>query len=533
MTVRGWSHARAMWKTFRAKPRRCYSSRTLMQHRGLTVPTSLVLALVAGGCNNLTGTSSDTDTLHTGGPGSSGESEGSSSGTTNATPGTSTDHPTTDTPTTDPTTDPTGDPTSETDTGGGADVTIYDVQGNKFAPDTVVTIKGVIVTSPTKIKDGKGTLFVEEPAGGEFSGIALYLYDEVAAALDAPPGSVVDLTGKYTEFFDNSQIVIMAPGDIEVVGTAEVPAPAVVPASDIATAGPKAENYEGVLVEIDDAVVTTPNVDIGQFEVEGGARVSDYFLFDLGQSPKPMQGDTYAAIVGPLLYSFDQFQIAPRSLADLGDGGDTTTGDTDGTTGDTTTGGGPDTIYDLQMGKFKLGDTVTLEGVVVTSGLTFKKDGFFVEDPMGGEYSGVFVYIDKNVVTVAPGDVLTITGTYDEFFDYTELNVAAAADIVKTGTAPVPDPAVVTSAEVGTGGAKAENYEGVLVQVKNAKVTAAVDMNGEFIVDGKLRVDDLFFAKVDWVAPKVNDAYTSITGPLAYGFNEFKISPRTAADLAK
>ena len=129
--------------------------------------------------------------------------------------------------------------------------------------------------------------------------------------------------------------------------------------------------------------------------------------------------------------------------------------------------------------------------------------------------------------------MLTISGAYDEFFEYTELKVAAAADIKKTGTAAVPDPEVVAAADIATGGAKAEAYEGVLVQVENAKVTAAVDMNGEFIVDGKLHVDDLFFAKLDWVAPKINDVFASISGPLAYGFDQFKISPRSPADLVK
>jgi predicted extracellular nuclease len=176
-------------------------------------------------------------------------------------------------------------------------------------------------------------------------------------------------------------------------------------------------------------------------------------------------------------------------------------------------------------------DPVTVEGVIATSGLTFKKDGFFVQDPKGGEYSGIFVYINKG--TVVPGDVLTISGTYDEFFTYSEIKVAMAADVKKTGTAPVPAPAVVTSADVATGGAKAENYEGVLVQVKNAKVTTAVDMNQEFIVDTKLRVDDLFIEKANWVNPMVNDTFTSITGNLAYTFDNFKLAPRSPADLVK
>ena len=503
-----------------------------MQHRGLTAPTALALALVASACNL---TPANTDTSASEASTSNSSTDGPASTTdaaTDTTPTTTTDptgdptpgQPTTDEPTTDATTDATTD-------SGDDGVTIYEIQQDKIALDAVVTLKGVIVTSPVKLKNGKGTLFVEEPEGGEYSGLAIFMYDEVTAGLDAPPGSLVNITGTVTDFFGNTQLTVMAPGDIEVVGTAEIPAPAVVDAADIATGGPKAENYEGVLVQINDALVTKPGVDIGQFEVEGGARVSDYFLFDLGQSPKPAPGDVYPAITGPLLFSFDQFQIAPRSLADLGEAVDTTTGDTDT---DTDTGGGQDaTIYDLQMGKFKLNDPVTLKDVVATSGLTFKKDGFFVEDPMGGEYSGVFVFVGKNIVTVQPGDVFTISGTYDEFFEYTELKVAAAADIVKTGTAPVPAPELVSAADIATGGPKAENYEGVLVQVDDVKVTAAVDMNGEFIVDAKLRIDDLFFTKVDWVAPKVNDLYTSITGPLAYGFDNFKVAPRTLADLVK
>ena len=498
-----------------------------MQHRGLTAPTLLVLALA--GCNNLTPAMTDTTTDGPG-TGSTGTSGTDTGGATEPTP-TTTDPQSTEPgdPTGDPSTDPTTGPTTDPTTGGGDDVSIFDVQSGKFEEESVVTIKGVIVTSPTKVKDGKGTLFVEEPEGGEYSGISVYMYDEVTAALDAPPGSVVDLTATYKEFFGFSQLVVMAVDDIKVTGTDTIPAPVVVSAVDIATNGAKAENYEGVLVTIEDAVVTVPGVDIGQFEVEGGARVSDYFLFDLGQSPKPSAGDSFASITGPLLYSFDQFQIAPRSLEDLGgEPQDTTTGDTE-----TTGGGEPDTIFDLQMGKFAVDAPVTVEGVIVTSGLTFKKDGFFVQDPMGGEFSGVFVYVNKAVVDVAPGDVLTIKGTYDEFFDYTELKVAAATDITKTGTAPVPAPAVVTAAEIATDGAKAEAYEGVLVQVDDVTVSAAVDMNGEFIVEGKLRVDDLFFAKADWIAPKVGDTFASIIGPLAYGFDQFKISPRSPADLVK
>jgi hypothetical protein len=127
--------------------------------------------------------------------------------------------------------------------------------------------------------------------------------------------------------------------------------------------------------------------------------------------------------------------------------------------------------------------------------------------------------------------VLTITGAYDEFFNYSQIKVTNPADVVVTGTAPIPAPAVVAAADVATGGSLAENYEGVLIQVNDAKVTAAVNMFGEFKIEGDLLVDDLFIAKADWVNPMIGAVYTSITGPLAYSFDEFKLSPPKPADV--
>ncbi len=510
-----------------------------MQHRGTLVPSSLLLALLASGCPASTATTTDTTEAQS-------TSTSSSSG-----PGSSTDAPTgtstgADTSTGAPTSTTTGDST----TGGPAAMTIYDVQQGKFAAKSVVTIKGVVVTSPIHPKGSKGIVFVEEVAGGEYSGIALELDATVLAGLDAPPGSVVDFTGTYNESFGNSQISIAAPGDISVVDTATIPEPAIMAAADIATDGAKAENYEGVLVQIQDAVVTNEKIALGQFEVEGGARVSDWFLYDLMQSPKPTMGQVYASITGPLLFDDSQFLLVPRTLDDLDDGGgdttggsstgDTTTGDTtDGsstgssTTNDSTTGEPPIGIYAIQQGFYNPGDLVILEGVIATSGLTNNKTGFFVQEPAGGPYSGLYIFNNKAVFNVVPGDVLTIAGTYAEFNDLSELNVPGAANIMKTGTAPVPAPILVTSAEIGTGGAKSEEYESVLVKIQNAKVTTGVDGANEFIVDNLLRVDDLFFAPANWPKPMVGAAYTTIVGPLYFSTANFKLVPRSANDLVK
>jgi len=500
-----------------------------MQHRGTLVSSSLLLALLACGCPASPATTTDTtDAMST-------STSSSSSSSTDAPTSTSTGA---DTSTGAPTSTSTGDST----TGGPAAMTIYGVQQGKFAAKSIVTIKGVVVTSPIHNKGSKGIVFVEELAGGEYSGIALELDATVLAGLDAPPGSLIDFTGIYNESFGNSQISIAAPGDLAVVDTATIPEPAVVAAADIATNGAKAENYEGVLVQIQDALVTDPVVALGQFEVEGGARVSDWFLFDLGLTPKPIKGQVYASITGPLLTDAQESLLVPRSLDDLDDGsGDTTGGSTttDGTTTggstttDGTTGEPPIGIYAIQQGLYNPGDLVILEGVIATSGLVNNKTGFFVQDPAGGPYSGLFIFNNKAVFNVLPGDVLTIAGTYVEFNDLSELSVPGAANIMKTGTAPVPAPILVTAAEISTGGAKSEEYESVLVKIQNAKVTAGVDGANEFIVDNLLRIDDLFFAPANWPKPMVADLYTTIVGPLYFGTANFKLVPRSAVDLVK
>ena len=185
-----------------------------MQHRGLTALPILALALAA-----CTDTPATTDTTETTSASGTGTGTGTGSGSaTDATSDGPTSQPTTDVPTTNPsdTTDPTAttttDPTATT--GAADDDTIYEVQMGQFSVDDVVHIKGVIVTSPVKLKDAKGTMFVEEPEGGEYSGIAVYMYDEVTAALDAPPGSIVDITATYSEFYDNSQLVVMNVGRV-------------------------------------------------------------------------------------------------------------------------------------------------------------------------------------------------------------------------------------------------------------------------------------------------------------------------------
>ena len=96
------------------------------------------------------------------------------------------------------------------------------------------------------------------------------------------------------------------------------------------------------------------------------------------------------------------------------------------------------------------------------------------------------------------------------------------------GTVPAPV-AISDPTTIATDGADAEQYEGVLVTVSDVAVTTATDAYGQFIVDSSLMVGSLFFT--DFLEPAVSTTYTTITGPLHFTFDDFKLEPRTAADL--
>jgi hypothetical protein len=404
------------------------------------------------------------------------------------------------------------------------DTTIYDLQQGMVGDGTNVTVAGVIVTTPINVEDG--LVFIEEPDAGPYSGISLYLWDEVVMANQLMPGDLVNVTGEYAEFFEVSQIVVKNPGDIVVVGSEAVPGPDIVSAADVARDNLiDAEPWEGVRVCIDDAAVLDSNDGFGQYLLVGEALVGNAFVDPL---PDVQIGGTFAQVCGSLHYSFEEFKLQPAGPDDL--------------SGYTTPMPQLATIPDIQQGVFPDGTFVTIEDVVASSGLTWSDETdatFFVQDSAGGPFSGIQVFVaDTSGLQVAPGDQVTLTGTYTEFKDMSQIEVGEASAIMIGASGPAPAAELIADpASIATGGAMSEDYEGVLVRVENVMVTdenpdAPEDYN-EFAVTGDLRVDDEFFSIADWTKPMVGQGYASITGLLVYGFDNFKLEPRDDADLVQ
>ena len=396
----------------------------------------------------------------------------------------------------------------------GSVVTIYDVQQGRVPLGTTVRIEDVVVSSPINVVEE--AVFVQDPMGGPYSGLYLFVAADVAQSISLAPGDRVSILGDYDEFYESSQLSIRNTTDIEIVGQGQAPMPLVVPAEELVASNQNAEQYESVLVQVEDVAVTNADLGFGDWEVAGGTVVSNFFLDAQQVGIVPTAGSTYASIAGPLIFSFGAFKIAPRTLADVTEG--------------MVVPAEPATIYEIQGGMVQLGTRVAVQDVVVTSPMV---DGtFWVQDPMGGQRSGISVFVTDGGrgVSVQPGTRVTVTGSYDEFFDQSQIAVPNAAGVEVLGNGTVPTPAVVTSAEIG-GGPGAEAWEGVLVQVENAVVSDAPDMFGDFRVDQVLFVTDLFFVQGGAPAPAVSDPYAAITGVLTFAFSEYRLAPRAASDL--
>ena len=202
----------------------------------------------------------------------------------------------------------------------GGERNIYDLQDPQCpdhifpqptdSPGVSLTLSGVVVTGIFG-----DTFFVQEPEGGPYSGIAVYAPIGLS---ELSLGDVVDLEGSYYEFYGLTQFNIGDKDDYTIVGavTPLAPFPIVHPAH-IATGGPLAEMFEGVLVIVSDVrtLDTKPDCphEYGEFIVTGDLRVDDMKkgLWDA------RIGDEFASITGLLYYGFGNTKLEPRNEDDL------------------------------------------------------------------------------------------------------------------------------------------------------------------------------------------------------------------------
>ena len=420
---------------------------------------ALILALFCISCGSTTSSGDDedeTDTVDsdpTNDPADTGDNN-------DTTPGGDTDTPDSDNPDTD-TPDSDNPDTEPAETG-----IITKIQKGEISENTEVTVPECVVTAVFYAQDNethentaiKG-VYVSEliKKAQPYSGI--YVFIKETAELDEYAiGDKLEVSGKYTEYYESSQIEST---EIKKLGTADVPEPAeIADPEKIATPfeedngewnptanhGADAEAYESVLVKVVDVEITNSNLGHGAFEVSGNLAIDKSLYYYKG---KRSEGKEFESIQGILIYSYDAFRLAPRAEDDFVEGEGTVepTDPTDPTTEPTTPAEVETvTIKAIQSGTKAKKDLVKIENAIVISPVLSKNfnDGttgytFYVSDGNKGDYSGLYIYQVTAEAAPAKGDKVPIEGQVDFYGNQWEIkNAKNAGSITKTGTGTVP-----------------------------------------------------------------------------------------------
>jgi len=197
------------------------------------------------------------------------------------------------------------------DSGSGGALTCYEVQGQQASSPYMgqtVSVTGIVTV-------GEGEYYgtyaaMADEGGGPWSGLILYGNDVTGIER----GDSITITGQVDEYFGLTElkyptsIVVHSSGhplpDAEVLTTDEVYQPAT------------AEQWEGVLVRVEDVTVTSEPNEYGEWQVDDGS--GDAVVDDLGDySYVPTLNDQLASVTGVLNYSFDEYKIEPRDDADI------------------------------------------------------------------------------------------------------------------------------------------------------------------------------------------------------------------------
>ena len=165
--------------------------------------------------------------------------------------------------------------------------------------------------------------------------------------------------------------------------------------------------------------------------------------------------------------------------------------------------------------------------------------GFHIQDDSLDPYSGIFVFTGNTQASVKVGNRVTVSGTYEEFFDFSEISNPTIMVEDAGETLPFEPIAIADPSTIATNGANAEEYESMLLSIANVTITDqnpdGMDDFDEFEVESSLRIaHTLFDGVVDSGLNNecpVGSQFNAIIGLLSYTFSNSKLSPRDAADI--
>ena len=198
---------------------------------------------------------------------------------------------------------------------------------------------------------------------------------------------------------------------------------------------------------------------------------------------------------------------------------------------------GSTSIYDIQytaeQGEYcydadSSGEIVTASGIVthITPG---DFPNFFLQDPNGDTWSGIYIY--DTTIMPQVGDEIEVTGTVNEYYSFTQIIDVTASNLLSTEN--VITPIQVDASDISAVCSESsESYESMLVSLSSMTFDSVDDFGNWIVSDasGPAMVDDYYF---DGTFPTISagDSYECLSGILGYSYSEFKVYPRNASDF--
>jgi predicted extracellular nuclease len=169
---------------------------------------------------------------------------------------------------------------------------------------------------------------------------------------------------------------------------------------------------------------------------------------------------------------------------------------------------------------------VTISGIVTA--INHSNGGFYLSDPEGGPWRGI--YINERSREVSVGDYVQLTGEVSEQFGLTTLRNIRMLEIIESDK-PLPPATLVTTGEL----AVSEAYEGVLVQVINVKIINRSEQGSVLLINdgtGVCRMSDSFLSAFpENLSGTAGQAINRIIGVVDYRFGEYRLNPRQGSDI--
>lgn len=184
-------------------------------------------------------------------------------------------------------------------------VTIPEIQTPIDETDVSPYVGQIVTTQGIVTAVAASKYWFSTPEGGAWNG--LYAYDP--ANMPAL-GDEIMITGQIDEYFGLTEIYNITDFAILSSGNA-LPEPVVITTNQL-NAG---EEWESVLVQVQDVVVTLEANNYGEWYLDDGT--GECQADDAIYHVEPLVGDEFASITGLVNYSYDLFELLPRFEEDL------------------------------------------------------------------------------------------------------------------------------------------------------------------------------------------------------------------------